>query len=351
MEARFKRIKNIDDLYFFEKEWKELEQGSEMTAFQTYDWNKLLVQEALNDKMNSFFREIYVYYIVSNEKIVMLLPIITQKISNKFKWIGRKKGVYILGYGSYSDYLNAIYEHITEKAVKTLIDSIKRDFPSMKLYFHYLRNNKFSNILSDFCHKFEENIAVSVNILSSVEEYNKILSKSTRQNLRTSLNRMNKNSITYKIEILNKIDDASLRNKLVDLHIKRTKIKLLKDAKGIKWISSWLRFHVVKYREKHNNIINESMKVINESFVLIVYLEDNVAGYLYGLKEKESIRIMQNCFDMNYNFYSPLFRACYDLIIDVIENDKYKEIDFTRGTEEYKYKLGGSNVIIESYEI
>ena len=53
--------------------------------------------------------------------------------------------------------------------------------------------------------------------------------------------------------------------------------------------------------------------------------------------------LMQNCFKMEYAFYSPLFRGTYDFLIKQIQNESKNvmQIDFTRGDEPYKYKLGG----------
>lgn len=351
MDVRFKKINKVADLDEFENSWKELEQGFEMTAFQSFEWNKLLVEEAINDKANILLRDIYVCYLEDENQIQLILPIITQKISNKIKWIGRKKGIYILGYGSYSDYLNAIYRDIDLEKVMFMISSLQAKFSRKKIYFHNIRKNSFNKYLSEIGMKIDESIAVSVNIVESVDDYNKLLSKSTKQNLRTALNRMNKKAVDYHFEITGVIDDVALKDKLLDLHIKRSKVKNLKNLTGLKKLSSTIRFWTIRHKERNNNIIYRSMGTMENSFTLIVFLEGNVVGYLYGLKENNCVRIMQNCFDMNYNFYSPLFRACYDFILHVTESQEYKEIDFTRGTEEYKYKLAGHEVVIENFVI
>ena len=40
--------------------------------------------------------------------------------------------------------------------------------------------------------------------------------------------------------------------------------------------------------------------------------------------------------------FSPGFLACYNLVTRFAGNNEIKCIDFTRGTEDYKYKLNGT---------
>ena len=63
------------------------------------------------------------------------------------------------------------------------------------------------------------------------------------------------------------------------------------------------------------------MKRMNNSIFVIVKLNDVTVGYLYGLMDNRAIRVMQNCFKMEYAFYSPLFRGTYDFLIKQIQNE------------------------------
>ena len=76
-------------------------------------------------------------------------------------------------------------------------------------------------------------------------------------------------------------------------------------------------------------------------------------GYLYGLMDNRAIRVMQNCFQDGICFYSPLFRGTYDFLIKQIQNESKNvmQIDFTRGDEPYKYKLGGIEMQLHNYII
>lgn len=119
-----------------------------------------------------------------------------------------------------------------------------------------------------------------------------------------------------------------------------------------KSIISYIKLKLLLYREKNNNIVEASMQNMENSFAVIVKLQDEIVGYIYGLREKRGvIRILQNCVNEDYKFYSPMFRGIYDYISDNCGNCDINDIDFTRGDEEYKYKLGGKEVKLYSFVI
>lgn len=337
------RIKNEDDLASIEKDWRNLSAGDEMTVFQSYEWNRLLVKEWRGQKAHLISSKCMIYAAKENENIVMILPVVIQLFSTRTKWFGREKGIYILGNGSYSDYLNLIYLHFNPDAFEKLYENIKTDYPGDSLYITDVREDtSFSRyLLEKGLSPEKEKISVAVRRKESLDDYNLLLSRQTKQNLRTSLNRMNRDEIAYRYEVLGKITNNELIDRLIDIHTSRLISKLSgnaeKDGKSFSAIRKW----VLKYKEK-KNIIRYSMSELDNSCLVAVYLNDIIAGYLYGLRDRQSIRIMQNCFDETYRFYSPLFRAAYDFIIDKqYENEIIPEIDFTRGTEDYKYRLGG----------
>lgn len=98
--------KDFDELYDI---WERQQLGSDMTAFQSIEWNKCLFEEWSNDRWGKLFSGIEVY-IAKNEFSIIIMPCIVQKKSSYIKGgIGRRKGIYLLGDGSYSDYLSPIY--------------------------------------------------------------------------------------------------------------------------------------------------------------------------------------------------------------------------------------------------
>ena len=346
-------IKKTEDLHDIECEWKQLEDGGEMTIFQSFDWNMLLFKEWRASKYAKVFSKVSVYIVYDEQKPVLILPLIVQLKTTKIKWFGRKKGVYILGVGSYSDYLNAVYKDISDEVLDTLFQVIRKDFVGIDIRFTDIVENTY---IDDYLKRKKilpcsKQVSVAIKKVESFEAYNQLLSKHTKQNLRTALNRMNKDGMKYELKILSMIEDYQLLSELQQLHMQRMKEKELKSAKNdiIHKLSGKIRVLVRSYNEKHNNIVLESMRTMKQSETVIVKINSNIAGYLYCLIDGNTIRVLQNCVDEKYSFYSPMFRGIYDYITQLYERNGIQLLDFTRGNEEYKYKLGGAETTLNSY--
>ena len=346
-------VKNVDDLNDMESEWKQLEDGSEMTIFQSFNWNMLLFKEWRASKYVKAFSKVSVYIVYNEEKPVLILPLIVQIKTTKIKWIGRKKGLYILGIDSYSDYLNAVYKDISDEALDALFYKIEKDFPDLDIRFTDIVENTY---IDDYLKRKKilpcgTGVSVAVKKAESLEEYNQLLSKHTKQNLRTATNRMSKDGIIYELIILSRIEDSQLLNNLLQLHMQRMKEKELQAAKHdvVHKVSRKIRVFVRSYNEKHNNIVVESMRTMEQSETVIVKVNSNIAGYLYCLIDRNKIRVLQNCVNKKYSYYSPMFRGIYDYITRLYKRNEIQFLDFTRGNEEYKYKLGGVETILNSY--
>lgn len=348
-----KLISNEDDLKSAIKSWTILENAPEMTVYQSYEWNRLLVKEWSGWNLHSLYSSCVVYMAYDGEDPIMIIPLIIQKISTKNKWFGAEKGIYLLGYGSYSDYQNVIYDTFNPDAFEELIKRIKGDYKGYTIFLTNIREDtslaKF--LISHGNEIYSERVAVSVKKRSSVEEYQADLSKQTKQNLRTALNRMNRDEVKFDPKVLGKIEDKSVIDELTRIHIDRLIIKTENNDDLAHRASSSIRNTMIKQREEKNNIIKYAMSELDNSFLLIVFIDEQIAGYLYGLREQNCIRVMQNCFDDQFKFYSPMFRASYDYILSTYNDPNIEEVDFTRGNEDYKYRLGGTEIKLYEFRL
>lgn len=347
------RINKVEDFNKLCSVWKKAEKGCEMTVFQSLDWNKLLFLEWEKSRYNKLFSYVEVY-MIKTSTYKMLIPVIVQVHSTNLKGgLGRKKGIYILGQGSYSDYLNIVYDNFSSSMFSMLIKNIREKYPRLRLHLFNIREDTaLYDYLRENYESVGDTISVAVCIPNSIEEFNQSISKHTRQNLRTALNRMTKDSMQYEWIENSVINDERVLDELVRIHMKRMKTKNANDEDFIHKMMAHFRLKLVLCKEKNNNIVCESMKSMKNSFVVIVKLQGRVVGYIYGLKDKKGvIRIMQNCVDEDYKFYSPMFRGIYDYILSICGNKEIKEIDFTRGDEEYKYKLGGIETKLYDYSL
>ncbi len=341
-------IRNVNDLDSLQKKWKELQKGTDMTVFQSFEWNKLLLIQHLHNRYNRLFSKVYIY-----ESDNTIVPIVVQKCSLNIRWFGRRRGIYFLGEGSYSDYLNCIYDVFSEYEITDVLNRIRNDFSNLTWKMSFLREG---NALQKYLESKEVRVthrmvSVEVRLPKTEEEYNAKLSKSTKQNLRTARNRMDRDSIEYECRVEEKKIDEKLADDLVPIHLRRV-LEINSHSDGlINSISNWLHRKVLVHNETNNNIVNMAMKLLNNSVLVLCQLNGEVAGYLYGLKDNNTVRILQNCFVDNYKFYSPMFRGTYDFLKQKIMDREIDCVDFTRGDEEYKYKLGGEEINLYTYSI
>ena len=354
-----KEIKQLTDFLELEKYWKMLERGKDMTVFQSFDWNRLLVEQWLSSAFNRILSKLYIYIkFDENNQPCIIVPVFVQKITVGISWIGRKKGIYLLGDSSYSDYLNFIYSAVNKKELEEMLIKIKQDLSNKKdipFYLNCIREDTllYEDLMLCSNNRYKISKSVYINILENEEEFYKSLSKHTRQNLRTAKNRMKKDEMSYHIEIRKGEQSREFAETLNEIHTMRVRSKNRKQETDIlRKISRFFMNKHLEKKQKKYNLIVESMQSNINSFYCVVYMENEIVGYLYGLIDEKAIRIMQNCFKEEYKFYSPLFCGSYDAIVWEINDRKgYNQFDFTRGDEAYKYKLGGRELLLGYFKL
>lgn len=343
-------IKNEYDLDRLKDVWTPLEAGEEMTTFQTLEWHRLLIKEWEGWQLHALYSEVYVYAAFEGRKPVMLFPAIVYTMTTKTKWFGSKKGVYLLGQGSYSDYMTPIYRSFSAEAFEAICSAIRREFPGYPICLNSVRaDSQLAAYLSEKGVRREVfTVALAVKRKASVEEYKASLTKKTRANLRKAMNRIERDGLDFQLEIRGPIHDQALLDQMVGIHVARILTKNTKHEGVLHVLSSYVRKAYRKYRDLNNNIIAMCMQENPHSVVILVRINGKLVGYQYGLREEHVLRLLQTCFDEEYKFYSPVFRAGYDFICQSYEDESLWEIDFTRGDEEFKYRLGGEE--LELYE-
>ncbi len=341
-------IKCKEDMECVRLKWNMLENGKDMTFFQSFAWNALLVDHFYNCFFSRVFSQVVIY-----ESDRIIVPIIVQKHTWKFRSYGRKRGLYFLGSNSYSDYLNFIYDKVKDSDFAELITYISSDYENLPLYFFLISEHVSAN---NFLKRGEyellkPTVAVSVELPETVEAYTNLLSKNTRQNLRTALNRIQKENREYTIEYSKGIVAKDIIDELAKIHLDRIMKINTNNSSFRRRLSSVLKKSILKQSELYNNIIVDAMSKLPNSLLVVSKIDGCIAGYLFGFADRESVRIVQNCYVEKYQFYSPMFRGAYDFMCELIGKKEFSEVDFTRGEEDYKYKLGGVETKLLSYKI
>lgn len=318
--------------------WKNLEKGKDMTFYQSFEWFEMLQKK--NSKL--FYKDKVYFGVIkdSQDNIVLVAPLFIKK---SFFPIVYKNGVYFYGMGSFSDYSNFIYDNINDDIFSSLFRSIIERFNLNVFYFDYLQEETklYDYIIRNAIIEYDHSgVSVGLAMPDNIDDYSNLLSKSARQNIRTALNRLDKDNVNYVVNF----DDTHVnisefefhRNKRVK---KKEKVRLnvLSIKLALMAIFDNLRIQTKKYYP---------YKDLGISRFLTVMDRDNnklMSAVNYGFsKNRKEIVAMSVSLNEEYKRYSPGIIGWYKYITSNMGNNNVKFVDFTRGTENYKYVLGGT---------
>ena len=329
-----------DQLELLKKDWEELAKGKDMTIYQSYDWYLMLRSYSLKDNIlhsNTFA-------VCRNEhmEIVLIAPLWI--LHHSIWWPFNRKGIYLLGRDASSDYLNLIYSNFQASAFDFLLLQLSRKYHIHTFKFELLKEGTalYNHIKKKTIIRDHRLLCVSLNLPASEEDYLKILSKSSKQNLRTANNRLNKDGK----QIVFVLDDIAL-DKSLCLKIKNSRLKKKNyEPKKTIAIKNWLFKKLTIGFPKYNPFLTDV-----DTHIMSAYCDGELAAFFnYGIDPyRNCIYIFTAGTNETFARYSPGMLLMYEYIKHIITNNKeYSVIDFTRGNEHYKYALGGENHIIHS---
>lgn len=325
-----------------QNDWERLQKGHDMTIYQSYAWYKMLNMQYVPEDTKQY---ISIYAVIKSDGIpVLIAPLWI--ILHTFKLVN-KKGIYILGRSSWSDYLNFVYDEFEDKALAFLMDNVSKKYKINRFYFeslkesslsfHYLAQQKNANQLG-------VGVSVAMTIPKKIEDFNAILSKNTRQNIRTAHNRQKKDGLNIKVLF----DDQSVnRDKCWAIreerfHKKFQKISPLKKFKY--YVMRKLTFQFRSFLPFYT---------YPNSHFLTTYDNDTLCSFFHYIIDKKHKQIVVLAAGVNseYTKYSPGFVSLHEFINHHISVGDIDTIDFGVGDEKYKYSLGGHNQRINGIEL
>lgn len=320
--------------------WEELQEGIDMTYFQSFSWYELLSKHAGKDTKRSLLR---IAIVLKDGHICLIAPLLI--ITKDFRFVN-KKGCYIWE-SRWSDYLNVIYKDYDSKAFDCLCKEVKREFKISNLYFNKLQES--TSIYKDLSTRKtlvsdRTQICVRLELPSSFDEYWNSLGKNARQNIRTARNRLNRNNLSFAV----KSDDIDVDRKICkELREGRVKAK----NKKLGWL---IRAKILIYSKLH--VKQPSFLPLmddGEAHFLTSHINGSLASFFNYTKStnRKEIYMMGVGIDEQYSWYSPGILSIIEFIENCYETEEIRYIDFTRGDEKYKYLLGGKTHYIHSLSI
>ena len=329
-----------NQLEYIKNDWEKLSKGYDMTFYQSYDWYYMLRNYLLKDN----FLHKNVFYVCRNEKkdAVLIAPLWV--LHHSVFWPFNRKGIYILGRDGSSDYLNFIYNDFNPEVIDFLLHELSKKYHINHFKFEQLKEATalYNYIITKKVVRNHPLISVSLDLPDSEEEYLSILSKSTKQNLRTANNRLKKDKLFFEYVL----DDYDV-DKTICLQLKNSRLdKKNYEPDWRKRIKNWFfKTLTIKFPD-YIPFLTEA-----DTHIMSVYCEGQLAAFFnYGIDPyRKVINIMTAGTNEAFARYSPGMLLMFEFIKRTISHHKeIKNIDFTRGNEYYKYALGGKNHIIHS---
>lgn len=329
-----------ENIFEIKNDWKKLEQGSDMTYFQSYDWTEMLIKYA---PANNWWYESAFFSVEKDGMVLLIAPVWI--IKHDYKLIN-KRGCYFFARYEWSDYVNLVYDQFDSHALEVLFSFLKEKYSIKSCYFENLKEETslykyiimYKNVQSN-----SVATCVELHLPDSVEDYFVYLSKNSRQNIRTAYNRMKKNDIEHSVIM----EDSDIdRNECILLREQRCVTKGRKKKFSINTVKYKLIEKFLLFRFKDYIPIKDDA---NSKFISFYSENELKAFFNYGYsKHVNTVYAMSAGFDYEYSKYSPGLIAMYEFILNAIEGKTVKTVDFTRGTEFYKYTLGGTEHFIHN---
>lgn len=174
---------------------------------------------------------------------------------------------------------------------------------------------------------------VSIDFSGGHDTWFQTLSKSTRQNLRTAYNRLEKDGKSVRVEVnYGGQFSHTLMNRLMDIYIKRHNERYEVKTSALK--SVYLRYLDFSTRALIKN---------PSAFHICVYIADRIAGFCSGYIDRNSFVVPRLSIDNDFSRYSPGYLLINEAIKWFDANcNRVHMIDLSEGAEKYKLDLGGT---------
>ncbi|MBR2009543.1 MAG: GNAT family N-acetyltransferase, partial [Peptococcaceae bacterium] len=174
------------------------------------------------------------------------------------------------------------------------------------------------------------------------DDYKKRLSKSTRQNIRTAINRQKRDGKLLTHEMIYSIDEQTAKT-LMRIRAERLPLKKKHAYDGCSFagkVYNHIRDVFVKFFSAEQNVIHDSCN----PWCFLVKDGEQIAGFYWGISNNDRTvyYVILAGVEEAYEWYSPCVSHFYKYIEELYEteNRTIKVFDFTRGGEQYKKDLG-----------
>lgn len=315
-------------IFMVKKAWKILLSNSNINdVYRSYEFFRICFNYRISSISNIKKRNTATRFIVCYDKGIpkCIAPLILDNTP--------QKRIRLLGHGTNAGTLDFIYDDKDAQYALETLHYIQKEYADYCIEYYFVPK---SSPICDEMRK-EETFNNYDILVDSFDSYFSSLSKSTRQNIRTSYNRLEKDGKQYQMRIY-RFGDQELED------IIRMTNDLYQDRR-LAWDENNKRLSPkVIYKIYKRDVVYQTMRKLSSSLVVCLFIDGKLAAFFMGYEEDSHVRIPRLAIDSDYSRYSPGMILICEYLKQCPENYHF---DLGRGDESYKSKLNG--VIYETY--
>lgn len=342
------RVTGVDPRGFplLQDAWRTLERGSDMSAFQSFEWMQLANEHAAAERASRLAVRNRYYLVERAGAPVLIAPF---RVHLAPLSPGHRRGVHLVGRNGPADYLNLVYSEFDARAAGEALSAAVKDFGVSSVRLERMlvgtQAQEWASGLGGATATASE--AVRLTLPASATEYSAMLSKSTRQNIRTAWNRARTDGVSLEVSLSSAVSAAEA-DTLAQLKRRREASRRVREASMRDRLAADLRRAYFASLFTPYDEARQAMTRMAQPWILRVLADGVVCAFAFGLGDqfggKRTLRLLQVGIDENFARYSPGLVGLHHFISGEVEAGRpnWDVIDFTRGEERYKYQLGGN---------
>lgn len=324
--------------------WQKLyADNSYLFPYSSWEYNEQ-IYKYIKVKPSSMFQKNYFLAYEEEKKPLVLFPLYLKK--NKLRLFGEN----ISGAG----HLDLLYDAaITEKQLKNAFAELKSMFPGKILelrminerskLFKFLKGIAEAGADAVFPVKAEEErVCVKIPFPDSYEEYERGLSRHSRNNLRNAYSkaRRDKQDISIKV-IQGAFTDKALLSDAMKIYTKRESERKHRCINFFPYI-----------KNRYFSSMVWAMETLASHYTFFFFLNNKLAAFMTGFATNyNEIVFPYVAIDSKYAVYSP-GKLMISEVVKYLQNyDSIRGLDLSRGDEHYKFVMGGVRHYNYKFEI
>lgn len=308
---------------------KDVSKNSDRTPYDNMNYYELSLKKMHFLYLILFKKPVFYKFECGNEKLI--IPLFRSLLTNEVRLYGDG-----MGFG----FCNFIYDgEVSLGFISDAVDEILKVYKNKSIKFNrVLENSLLYDVLKSkgLSNEIEHGVRICLH-----EDYNchfNSLSKNSRQNIRTSKNRLSKQKLDYKLYVFDRKDiDSTIKSEVISIYMSR-----LKKYKNISFYD--------KLFYNYFDLGFKNISISENSKLIVLKIDGNTAAFMISIVQGESVFCPRLAINEKYNFYSPgvlLVSMYLEYIYKYMENVKF--VDMMQGLEKYKFVVGGVKYNIHSF--